>query len=211
MNNPLQNIEWMSFNIFLASLPFVLSFFLFRKDQKISIIWLFGLFVFIIFLPNAPYVLTDLMHLYKGTAPESIKFVVTVVWQYIILILAGCALFAESFKRFEQFALSRVKINFHIFRVIVFLILSIGVYLGRFLRLNSWDVFLKPTYVLENLNALLNIDAVFYIGLFTTLLILIYYIYENLHLQDKNVVMKAKTSNYKKKRNPPAAKGRKRR
>ena len=60
------NFQWMGWNLFLAIIPCVLSFILFarRSPRRLSKnpIWWFGLAVFILFLPNAPYIITDIIH-----------------------------------------------------------------------------------------------------------------------------------------------------
>ncbi|MGL4883991.1 MAG: DUF1361 domain-containing protein, partial [Waterburya sp.] len=55
---------WIVWNLFLAFIPLALSFWLFvRRNIKRSLLWWIGLVVFIAFLPNAPYLLTDIIHL----------------------------------------------------------------------------------------------------------------------------------------------------
>ncbi len=50
-------------NSFLAFIPFILSFWLFRTTLDRSLLWWLILLVFVLFLPNAPYILTDSIHL----------------------------------------------------------------------------------------------------------------------------------------------------
>lgn len=57
------NLGWMVWNTFLAVIPLALSGWLFMSGQRRSLLWWIGLVTFIAFLPNAPYVLTDVIHL----------------------------------------------------------------------------------------------------------------------------------------------------
>ena len=54
----------LGWNLFLALTPLGLSFVLFRINLKLNGLWWLGAIVFFAFLPNAPYVLTDIIHLF---------------------------------------------------------------------------------------------------------------------------------------------------
>jgi len=127
-------------NLFLAGLPLVAAYFLKNEDR-----WRFKsilLFLFCLgFLPNAPYILTDVIHLNRiGTAP---------IWYDLFLVLS----FALTGLLFGQFALiylshffeKMYSKTFSLLAIIFICFLSgFGVYLGRFLRWNSWDVINNP-------------------------------------------------------------------
>src|SRR5439155_22630333 len=53
---------WMGFNLALAAVPLVLAVVLFRGRGRRGPIWWAGVGVFAVFLPNAPYVMTDVVH-----------------------------------------------------------------------------------------------------------------------------------------------------
>ncbi len=57
------NMSWMTWNLFLAFIPLALSVWLFRFRRGSSWLWWLGFLVFYAFLPNAPYLLTDVIHL----------------------------------------------------------------------------------------------------------------------------------------------------
>ncbi len=57
------NAFWMTWNLFLAFIPVVLAPFVFRHRGERTPLWWTGLALFVLFLPNAPYVITDLVHL----------------------------------------------------------------------------------------------------------------------------------------------------
>jgi uncharacterized membrane protein len=56
------NMRWMTWNLFLAFIPLALSVWLFRIKRRRSGVWWLGFLVFFAFLPNAPYLLTDIIH-----------------------------------------------------------------------------------------------------------------------------------------------------
>ena len=59
-NQSTPRIIW---NLFLAFIPLLLSFYLFRPPAMRNILWWTLLLIFIAFLPNAPYILTDSIHI----------------------------------------------------------------------------------------------------------------------------------------------------
>lgn len=130
------------FNLFLAWVPYLLSL-LFKQIKSFNVAF-FGLFViWIFFLPNAFYILTDLFHLFPKPQGS--------VWFDLIMILSfginGLLLGFDSIKKMEQFILrfySKQLANVSVF--ILMYLSSIGVYLGRFKRLNSWDILTNYSY-----------------------------------------------------------------
>ena len=83
-----QRIAW---NLFLAYIPLLLSIWLFRSAKSRSFLWWLGFLVFIAFLPNAPYVLTDIIHVIDMTRRGYSVWIITlaIIPQYFFLILAG--------------------------------------------------------------------------------------------------------------------------
>jgi uncharacterized membrane protein len=56
--------SWIPWNLFLAFIPLILSYWLFLvQNNKPFLLWWLTLIIFIAFLPNAPYLLTDIIHL----------------------------------------------------------------------------------------------------------------------------------------------------
>lgn len=104
--------------------------------------------LWLLFFPNAPYIMTDLFHLKpKVGAP---------FWYDLMLLLS------YSFNGFFLGFLSLMSIEKQVTilygktfsKIIAFISLiacSIGVYVGRYLRWNSWDVFTKPFSLFQEL------------------------------------------------------------
>ena len=153
----LSNSRWMSWNLFLAFVPLALSAWLFRRKRSRYLLWWVGFLVFFAFLPNAPYVLTDVIHLITEIRIVNSVWIITlvVIPVYLLYILAG----------FEAYVLSLINLGYYLNRlgqakwilaaeVITHILSSVGIYLGRFLRFNSWDLITEPdalaTRVVEN-------------------------------------------------------------
>jgi uncharacterized membrane protein len=139
---------WIAWNLFLAFIPLALSFWLFRRaSQSRSLLWWVGFLVFIAFLPNAPYLLTDIIHLIKAIRDYYSVWIITLVLipPHIIAILAG----------FEAYVLSLINLGHYLKQqrvgqyvlwteLLTHALCAIGVYLGRFKRFNSWDFLTQP-------------------------------------------------------------------
>lgn len=146
------NLPWMGWNLFLAIIPFALSIWLFRRSQSRSLLWLVGFLAFVAFLPNAPYVLTDIIHLIRDIRWGESAWVITLVLvpQYLLFMLVG----------FEAYVLSLINLGHYMRQqgwgarireaeMLLHALSAIGVYLGRFLRFNSWDILAKPHMLLD--------------------------------------------------------------
>jgi uncharacterized membrane protein len=164
---------WIAWNLFLAFIPLVLSFVLFRKssisealgitsskkfpipsnlsNQPRSLFWWILLVVYGAFLPNAPYVLTDVIHLIQATWATPSVWVITLF--YIPLHVGAIAL------AFEAYVVSLINQSAYLRRIgkkqyilglelLTHSLCAIGIYLGRFVRLNSWDLVTDPHNVL---------------------------------------------------------------
>ncbi len=132
---------YLFWNIFLAFVPFFISSFLFiytNKEKIIKPIFVIGFIIWLVFLPNAPYVVTDFIHLGR------IAGVPVMYDLFVIFSAATVSLFIglHSIYQIERIFLLKFsqKIT-NIIILIVILLASFGVYLGRFLRFNSWDLF----------------------------------------------------------------------
>ncbi|SMO94951.1 Uncharacterized membrane protein [Chryseobacterium rhizoplanae] len=132
---------FLNWNLFLAWIPLLLSSFIFAFNIKSKISLIFIIIVWILFFPNSPYILTDLFHL---RARNSVP-----IWYDLIVILSyawtGLICGFISLNDIEK-SLSEYGKRNGINAVIIFFLFmsSFGVYLGRFLRWNSWDVLNNP-------------------------------------------------------------------
>jgi uncharacterized membrane protein len=133
----------LNWNLFLAFIPWALSSFaIINPKLQNNKFWIFILFsVWLLFFPNAPYILTDLFHLRaESTMP---------LWFDLILILSfawtGMLFGFFSLWKIEQILEKSINRTWIIIISTVLLFLgSFGVYLGRYLRWNSWDIISEP-------------------------------------------------------------------
>lgn len=135
---------FLNWNLFLAILPFVFTTFslIVFGERMPKLLLLLMVSVWLLFFPNAPYILTDLIHLSRSQG--------THLWYDLIMILifAWTGLMAGFFslkdieKQVDLITKNKYKTYF-IIGSILFLS-AFGVYLGRYLRFNSWDLVCNP-------------------------------------------------------------------
>ncbi len=127
-------------NTFLALIPYWCSIGL-GKMKKPNLAALFLGITWLLFLPNAPYLITDMLHYEESsTAPYwyDIFIVITAAWN-------GIALGLISLMNIEKFLAKHLSPKWVTVSVFLSLLLcSYGVFIGRFNRFNSWDIFTKP-------------------------------------------------------------------
>ena len=131
-------------NLFLAVIPFAISTYLVSlpKLNKLWLVLCFG--VWLLFLPNAPYIITDLLHI-KISPTHLLWLDILVVMSFALNGLLLFYLSIIDMKSILQTFLSKKKVNYLI-TTILFLT-GFGVYLGRFLRYNSWGILSNPKYL----------------------------------------------------------------
>jgi uncharacterized membrane protein len=129
-------------NLFLAWIPFVIAYITYTVSlsrKQISIIVPVAAFFWLIFFPNAPYILTDFQHLARSGQ-------IIPVWCDVMLLIwfAFTGLMLGMVSLFMMQEVVRREFGRWIgwgFVAVVSLLTSVGVYAGRFLRWNSWDIF----------------------------------------------------------------------
>lgn len=130
-------------NLFLAWIPFVLALgvaAVHRWGGPRPLLWVLG-GVWLLFLPNAPYILTDFIHLGRvGGAP---------LWFDAALIgtfaATGLVLGLVSLLVVHRVVEARGgRVLGWVVAVGSIVLSAIGIYLGRFVRVNSWDVLTDP-------------------------------------------------------------------
>ncbi len=139
-----KDYAFLVWNLFLAWLPLVFGLLACREFGETGRpTWRFGVLTlaWLLFFPNAPYIFTDLIHLttrYYGQ-----------FWVDLVLILS-CALTGFVLGFLSLFLMQGVVARLWgrpaswLFIAAVAGLSGFGIYLGRFLRFNSWDVVFKP-------------------------------------------------------------------
>ncbi len=137
-------------NLFLAWIPLFFALLARRLSSSTRVIRSKPLFILVnlglwlLFFPNSPYLITDLIHL--GEKERHILWFDTV--GFFIAALAGICTGLYSLKVIHQ------VLNQFINNVLAWIVISVsivlsgfGLYLGRFARFNSWDLFTHPFYL----------------------------------------------------------------
>lgn len=158
------NARWMSYNIFLATLPILLGFLFLRVEKPIYKISIFILWL--IFLPNTIYLVTDMKYFLGDFFAASGYYKIVLTLQYIALLIFGIITFVLALYPLDR-ALSKKKSKLRDFKIILLILINyliaFGVALGRIQRVNSWDVFFNLKSVYESSFILLNMKGIFLI------------------------------------------------
>lgn len=131
-------------NLFLAVLPLVASAGVQSSRRRLArYVWFV---VWLLFLPNAPYILTDVIHMSPVDS--------TLGWYDLAMLLfsAGTGLLLCYISLADVQAVieaRRGKRTGWLAAVWVLLLCGFGVYMGRFLHFNSWQAFTDPLAVGE--------------------------------------------------------------
>jgi uncharacterized membrane protein len=135
-------------NLFLAAVPLFFSTALRIATQR-RLHWTIRLAVFslwLLFLPNAPYILTDILHLTRAShAPAWYDLALLLSFSGTGLLLGYLSLIDVQTIVARSFGLTCGWI----FAMVSLVLSGFAIYLGRFLRWNSWDVLIEPTRVLD--------------------------------------------------------------
>jgi len=127
-------------NLFLAWIPFYVSALLqlFKQKRRVSYLLLI---TWLLFFPNSLYIITDLIHVGRGSDfPRWFDAILIFSAAVLGLLMAFISLY-----RVEQFLETKMKQRVvHALMIFILFLGSFGVYLGRFLRWNSWDVLHQP-------------------------------------------------------------------
>ncbi len=142
------DFAFLLWNLFLAWIPYLSSLWAELLYQSRPRRWWYLLIpgaLWLVFFPNAPYIVTDFLHLHEHTRVP--------LWYDIgmIMVFAWTGLFLASFSLRTMQRLVKHYVGSILSWIFVAAVLGLGglgIYLGRFLRWNSWDLLLHPKRVL---------------------------------------------------------------
>ncbi len=132
---------FLNWNLFLAFLPWLFSSIILYKAINNRLALSLLIFSWLLFFPNSPYILTDLFHLRtQRSAP---------IWFDLVVILsfAWTGLMYGFISLMDLSALLQRHLHTRwvtLITVFFLFLASFGVYLGRYLRWNSWDILSNP-------------------------------------------------------------------
>jgi uncharacterized membrane protein len=172
---------WIAWNLFLAFIPLLLSFYLFRRASlQRSPVWWIVLVVYAAFLPNAPYVLTDVVHLIAATWAIPSVWIITLFYipLHVGAMIVGFEAYVVSLINQSAY-LRRCGLKRYILPLewATHFLCAFGIYLGRFRRLNSWDIIRAPQdVILATLNDLADKRPLIVIAVTVLILGFLYWI-----------------------------------
>ena len=183
-------------NLFLAWIPFGLSIWYVKLEniRHRNFSWLVLLLWLLVF-PNAPYMMTDVIHIspitfYEYISSGSIYVQDIYAWLQLLYltmgILCGFLLGLKSLDLILSVLRKRygVKLTFFLL-VCISLFSGYGVFLGRFLRLNSWDI-LNPFTLIGHVIEETNLFAIQFSLGFALFILLCYGVYHISHKSHDN-------------------------
>lgn len=181
------NLVW---NLFLAWVPYLFSILAAGIYLKYPHQWWLLLVpgvLWLVFFPNAPYIVTDFLHLeYRPPVPlwYDIGLLATFAW-------TGCFLAIASL-RTMQFLVRQSLGSFlsWAFAAGALALSGLGIYLGRFGRFNSWDLIFQPKDVVRDifvrmLNPFNNLRFFGFTIMFTAFLLVLYLMFVSIRHMDE--------------------------
>jgi len=132
-------------NLGLAWIPFVLAVLIWGlyTGKRTWHFWFLSL-LWLLFLPNSFYLITDLVHL-RHSVDISFWFdlfmIMSFVWNGLLLGVLSVRLMHDLIEQMVGEYLGWILVQG------ILLLVAIGIYLGRFLGFNSWDVVANPSHI----------------------------------------------------------------
>ncbi len=146
-----EELSFLGWNLFLAWVPMLFAFLAYIAHRRQAPAILSATFAagWLIFLPNAPYIVTDIIHL--GHTWERVP-----LWYDVVLLAAfggtGLLIGYSSLFLIQTVVAERMGVFAAWAGTLAMILLSsVGIYIGRILRLNSWDAFLHPGALVSGL------------------------------------------------------------
>ncbi len=144
----------MIWNLFLAYLPYAISTWVTARQPRPAV-RIIALLLWLLFIPNSFYILTDLYHLADGHRNTQVP-----EWFDLSLILSfawnGLLLGVLSIRHIEKLLIAGASVFWEwLFLYPVMWLNALGVYVGRYLRYNSWDIFINPFQLLADISGMI--------------------------------------------------------
>jgi len=164
-------------NLFLAWLPYAFAMWAVstrRTDPRARKAGILPGILWILFLPNAPYIVTDFLHLLQER-PFPILYDVALIfafaWTGLLLGLISIGLMQDMIRQ------TRGRAMGWLFVFATAMLTGVGMYVGRVLRWNSWDVLTRPNRIVAAFteaisDPLAHLGALGHVGVFAALVLL---------------------------------------
>ena len=136
---------FLGWNLVLAWIPMLFAFATYNvhfSRTRRNVLFAFCALTWFVFFPNAPYIITDFIHLDFGTTPA-------LLWIGLFTIASsawtGLCLGYVSLCLMQEIVAARCgRLLGWCFVLAMLAVSSLGIYMGRFLRWNSWDALRHP-------------------------------------------------------------------
>jgi uncharacterized membrane protein len=174
--------DYLVWNLFLAWIPYGFSLlvgWLHHRYPNRFLLLVPLCAIWLLFFPNAPYIVTDLIHLRPGSRFPlwyDVGLIATFAWTGCFLGIVSLNLMQRVVKAFTNRVIS------WFFVVTVLGLSGLGIYLGRFGRWNSWDILHHPNNILADVVAPMvdpanNLQAVGVTLMFSAFLFISYFMF----------------------------------
>jgi uncharacterized membrane protein len=142
---------FLPWNLFLAFIPYYISARLQQKpipkEKRVKSIVVF--IAWLLFIPNSFYILTDLFHLQIKEEPLrwfDLTLIFSFAWNGLLLGIL-------SVRQMEKIMWARFRVrNEFFFLYPLMWLIALGIYIGRYMRFNSWDVITNPFQLVEDIS-----------------------------------------------------------
>jgi uncharacterized membrane protein len=127
--------------------------------------------VWLLFYPNAPYMITDFIH-FRNNYTFLIWYDLVIysifIWTSFLLGFVSIYLVNRIVEKETN------KITGWLFTLFILFLSSYGIYLGRFIRWNSWDLLLNPLALLQSILGNIHLQSLVFSLIYGMLLTLMY-------------------------------------
>ncbi|KRL64489.1 MAG: DUF1361 domain-containing protein [Lentilactobacillus diolivorans] len=173
-------------NTLLAFIPIELSFHIdVGKPKNMILFWLL-IIVWMLFYPNTPYLLTDLFHLsllnpygvnglLRLDDTMWLKFSLLLISTIFSTLLGMWGLDRIAAAISARFKMSDMPVFKDLVIIILTILSSIGIFIGRFLRIHTIYLFLTPEMFIRPLLNMWSHSAIVFIVLLTVVQLVFYY------------------------------------
>lgn len=182
---------YLVWNLFLAWVPFGLSLVIYKLVQQPMKKEIKGIVVggvgalWLLFFPNAPYMLTDFIHFrgipfyvldggvsrFNSDLTVWFDFVINSLFIFIGALLGFLALYILH-QLVRHYVGSLIGWSFVLGTLVIS---SFGIYLGRFIRWNSWDILNNFGPLIKSIFETIHYESIAFTLLYATLLLLGYF------------------------------------
>lgn len=152
----LDNFNLIVFNSFLALIAVLFGWLMNKANSIFAKVWT-G-FIWLIFLPNTIYILTDISHLFEDLPKVDNLFKIILVVQYSLFSIFGVISFVVSIYFFQKlmegkptgWKVEKMKPSTFVAICILNFMVGFAIVMGGIERTNSWHILTDPIRVLQD-------------------------------------------------------------